>query len=170
MKRIYVLRHAKSSRDENVSDHDRPLSRRGIEACAGLARHCAEAGVRPAVVLCSTARRARRTLELVAPGLGSAPRIVHDRAIYLGGEEAILRLLARQEDTVDAVMVVGHNPDLQNLILHLAGGGAADTLARVRDKLPTGALATLDFKGPSWRALGHGSCRLRDLVVPRDLD
>ncbi|MGH8028734.1 MAG: SixA phosphatase family protein, partial [Arenimonas sp.] len=99
MKRIYVLRHAKSSRDDRgLDDHDRPLSRRGIEACAGLARHCAEAGVRPAVVLCSTAERTRRTLELVAPSLGSAPRILHNRAIYLGGEGAILRLLARQDD------------------------------------------------------------------------
>ncbi|MGH6718723.1 MAG: hypothetical protein ACREER_05345, partial [Alphaproteobacteria bacterium] len=73
------------------------------------------------------------------------------------------------DDAVDAIMVVGHNPDLQNLILRLAGSGAADTLARVRAKLPTGALATLDYAGRSWRALGRGSCRLRDLVVPREL-
>lgn len=171
MKRIHVLRHAKSDRgDPDLDDHDRPLSERGRRAADRLSRHCREAGVRPDVVVCSTALRARQTLRRLRPGLGPRARIVEDRSIYLGGVGAVLAAIRALDDAAETVMIVGHNPDLQSLILTLVAPRADAVLDRVRAKLPTCALATLECPADSWAKVARNSCRLTSLVTPRDLD
>jgi phosphohistidine phosphatase len=162
-KQLFVLRHAKSSWDDpGLDDHDRPLAPRGRRAAALLAGHVRAAGIRPALVLCSSARRTRETLESVDPG--GRPEI--EPELYGASVSELCDRLRRVSPTIRSVMLVGHNPSLQMLVLRLAGSG--DGLDSVRAKFPTGALATLTFDGP-WSELGPGAAELAAYVRPKDL-
>src|SRR5687768_4960118 len=73
MKHLYLLRHAKSSwKQRGLPDHDRPLAGRGRHAATAIADHMRDQGIEPELVLCSTARRARETLERIEPVLTGA--------------------------------------------------------------------------------------------------
>jgi phosphohistidine phosphatase len=160
MRTLYVLRHAKSSwGDPSLPDHERPLAPRGREACAALRRHCDEAGIRPQLVLCSTARRAGETLHELAPVLGD-PDVLVEEGLYHASREDLLARLQLVEQ--DSALLVGHNPGLQDLVLLLAAPGALRD--RVAEKLPTGALVTLEVE-----TLGAGGATLVALVTPRGL-
>lgn len=168
MKRLYLLRHAKSSwKDTSLPDHDRPLAGRGRRAAKAIARHMREHGVEPELVLCSTARRARETLDRIASALGS-PTVRVESELYAASAPALLERLRSLPDTVESVMVIGHNPGLQELALELARpASAASELAA---KYPTGALATLAFDASSWQELDRDTAELVELVRPRDLE
>src|SRR5947208_6008892 len=140
---LYLLRHAKSSWDDpDLDDHDRPLAKRGVRAAGAIARHIRREGIQPALVLCSSARRARQTLDLIAPAIGDADAWVEPE-LYGAGVADLLRRLARLPPSVPSAMLIGHAPTLQDLALRLAGRGDPEALGRLRAKMPTAALATL---------------------------
>jgi len=169
VKALYLLRHAKSSwADDSLADHDRPLASRGKKATRVLARHLFDAGIRPALVLCSTAARARQTFEGVAASLGDDVDVWEEESLYGAGSSALLRRLRRLPPAVPSVMVVAHNPGLEDLAMDLIEGGDEGSIARLREKFPTGALATLLIPG-EWKALAKGHATLTAYVVPRDL-
>ena len=168
MRAIFLLRHAKSGSDPKLADHDRPLARRGEKASRKLAVHLAEAGIRPALVLCSTAVRTRQTLEGVKTSLGDDVDVWLDDALYGAGARELLERLRQLPPAVPSVMVIGHNPGLHDLALELVGGGDKDAVARLNEKFPTGALATL-LVPDRWKTLTRGSATLDALVVPREL-
>ena len=167
MKRIYLLRHAKSSwKDTSLPDHDRPLAGRGRRAAKAIAGHLREQGIEPELVLCSSARRARETLDRIESSLGG-PTVRVDPDLYAASAGALLEQLQGVPDSVESVMLIGHNPGLQELALDLARPSqAADQLAA---KYPTAALATLAFEASSWRELDRDTAELVGLVRPRDL-
>src|SRR4051812_25831408 len=143
MKRLYLLRHAKSSwKDTSLPDHDRPLAGRGRRAAKAIARHLREQGIEPELVLCSTARRARETLERIEPGLGT-PAVQVEDDLYAASAPVLLDRLRNVPDTVGSVMLIGHNPGLQELALDLAH--PAPAVRELATKYPTAALATLAF-------------------------
>ena len=169
MKALYLLRHAKSSwADSGLADHDRPLAPRGKKATRALALHLAESGVRPALVLCSTAARARETLDGVVRSLGDDVEVWHERDLYGASAHELLDRLRRLPPAVPSVMVVGHNPGMEDLALDILGGGDQGSLTRLHAKFPTGALATLLVPG-EWKSLAPGQATLTAYVVPRDL-
>ena len=169
MKVLYLLRHAKSSWDDpGLSDHERPLAPRGRRAAARIAEYLNREGIRPALVLCSSSRRTRQTLELVAAALPGV-RVQVEAELYGADEVDLLQRLRRLPDAADSVLLVGHNPGLQDLAVALAGGGDAEALARIRAKMPTGALATLGAAVTRWRDLRPGGGELVAFVVPREL-
>jgi phosphohistidine phosphatase len=168
MKRVYLLRHAKSSwKDRSLADRDRPLAGRGRRAASALADHLRAEGVRPELVLCSPARRARDTLERVEGALGDEVEVVFEEGLYGASEAALLARLRALPREVGSVLVIGHNPGLGELALALASEGA--DLARMREKYPTAALATIDVPADRWSALGRGGGELVAYVRPRDL-
>ncbi len=165
MKLLHLLRHAKSSWDDpNLRDAERPLAPRGRKATKRMAAHLRRQKIRPELVLCSTALRARETLEGIRPALAGVPARFEE-GLYGAGAQELLDRLHALDDAVGSVMMIGHNPGLQDLALLLAGEGA--DLPRLREKFPTGALAT--FEVETWWGLGPGSARLQALVVPREL-
>jgi phosphohistidine phosphatase len=167
-RRLYLLRHAKSSwKDAGLADHDRPLARRGRRAASAIGRHLREQRVAPELVLCSTARRARETLERIEAELGSGA-IRAEPELYGAGPAELLALLHQIEAPVRSVMVIGHNPALEQLALLIARRGPA--VSELEAKFPTGALATLTFRGPGWAALDRGTAELIEFVRPRDLE
>jgi phosphohistidine phosphatase len=168
--RIYLLRHTKSSWDDpGLADHERPLAKRGREAARLLRDHFRDAGVTPDLVLCSSAVRAIETLEGVRGGLSPGTRVEIEAGLYGAGVDALLRRLKALPETVGAVMLVGHNPAIEELAAELAGGeGNEDARARMHAKYPTGGLATLGFDGP-WSELDWDGANLEAFVVPKQL-
>jgi phosphohistidine phosphatase len=166
MNQIYVLRHAKSSWDDaSLDDHERPLAERGRKAAVRIAAYIDDAGIRPELVLCSTARRARETFEGISEALGS-PTVHFKSDLYDASAGEWLEVLRAIDDSVSSVMLIGHNPALGYLVLTLAGGG--DDIDRVRNKFPTAALAMLSFDG-AWHDLAGGATTIVGYVVPKDL-
>ncbi|MDP1751649.1 MAG: histidine phosphatase family protein [Reyranella sp.] len=171
MKNILLLRHAKSAwSDTTLSDHDRPLNRRGERAAKAIGDHLAQHGPRPDLVLCSTAMRTRQTLAPVIKRLGThAPPIALEDTLYLASEESLLERLQAVADDITTVLLVGHNDGIWRLAEMLAGHGQPARLAALQEKYPTGTLATLQFPDGPWRDLAAGSGDLVAFVRPRDL-
>ena len=158
---LYVLRHAKSSWDDpGLSDHDRTLAPRGAKATKLLAKHLHEHDIQPALVLCSTAVRARETLGGI--GLDGERSIEQD--LYTASAGQWIARLNRVPDETQSVMAIGHNPALQQLVLALAGHDE-----RIERKFPTAALATLTLEC-AWSELEPGRAELTALVRPKDID
>jgi phosphohistidine phosphatase len=167
MRRLYLLRHAKSSwKEAGLPDRERPLAPRGRRAAKAMARHVAEAGIEPQLVLCSPARRALETLERIRPSLHDAEVDV-DSELYGPDAAALLERLRRVPDAVGSVMLIGHNPALQDLALELARPGSARS--EIAAKYPTGALIELALPVDSWDAVAEAGGELAAFVRPRDL-
>lgn len=168
MRRVY-LRHAKSSwKDRSLADRDRPLSGRGKRAAKAVAGHIEAERIRPGLVLCSLARRSRDTLERVEPAFGDPVETRFEEALYGASEAELLARLRALPAGLDSVMIVGHNPGLEDLALALASEGAER--ARMEEKYPTAALATIDLPANDWSAIERASGELVAYVRPRDLD
>jgi phosphohistidine phosphatase len=160
---LHIARHAKSSwEDHDLPDHDRPLAARGRKAAKRMAKHLRDEGISPSLVLCSSARRTRETLERVEPG--GDVRV--ERELYGASASELLERLRRVPDETQSVMLIGHNPAVQELALELAADG--DRLADVERKFPTCALATLSVRG-RWSELEAGAAELVAFVRPKDL-
>jgi phosphohistidine phosphatase len=167
MKRLYLLRHAKSSWDDpTLADHDRPLAPRGRRAAKVMAEHLRREGIAPELVLCSPSRRTRQTLKRLAPGLGKNADVLIEPELYAASAAALLEVLHEVSDELESVMLIGHNPGIQDLALSLAGTGSE--IPRLRGKFPTAALATLELSG-TWRELAPGSAELVSFVKPKEL-
>jgi phosphohistidine phosphatase len=167
MKRLYLLRHAKSSwDDQTLADHDRPLASRGRRAAKVMAKHLERKGISPELVLCSPSTRTRQTLKRLAPGLGKNADVQIEPEIYAAPARDLLEVLHKVPDEVESVMLIGHNPGIQDLALSLASAGSE--IPRLRSKFPTAALATLELNG-TWRELAPGSAELVSLVKPKEL-
>lgn len=167
LRRLVVLRHAKSARPEGTPDHARPLAPRGRRDAAAAGDSLAEADLLPDQALCSTAVRARQTWELVAGQWGTPPPVRHDPRLYAAGADDLLAVVHEVPADVATLLLVGHNPGLENLVLELAGDGLGDTLARVGTKFPTCAVAVLSRHATGWHDLAPRTAVLTSVTVPR---
>jgi phosphohistidine phosphatase len=164
VRRLYLLRHAKSSWDDPaLADRDRPLAQRGRKASKLIAAHLRDEGVAPDLVLCSPAKRTRQTLKRTGLDAGD---VRFDDELYAASAGELLAVVNGIDDDVDSAMVIGHNPGVQDLALQLAGSGPE--ISAMRTKFPTAALATLAFSG-SWRGLAPGGAELVAFVKPKQL-
>ncbi|MEU6881029.1 histidine phosphatase family protein [Streptomyces sp. NPDC046712] len=165
-RRLVVLRHAKSAWPEGVPDHDRPLGPRGLRDAPAAGRWLAEAECLPDLVLCSTARRARSTWELAAAEMDGTPPTRHDGRIYAADSHRLLDVVREVPADVWTLLLIGHNPGLQDLITLLAGEAVGDSLQRAEAKFPTSAIAVLTRHG-TWSGFAPGTALLTGLAVPR---
>jgi len=163
--RLVVLRHAKSAWPD-VDDQERPLAARGRRDAPAVGRWLHDAHCVPDLVVCSTARRTRETWELVAAELDAEPEVLFDPRTY-GASAAELLGVVREAPVVRrTVLLIGHQPGVQDLTLLLAGDAEDDVLERARTKFPTSAIAVLVAAGP-WSELAANSALLTDFVIPR---
>lgn len=167
LRRLVVLRHAKSAWPTGVADHERPLAPRGRRDAPAAGRALAEADCLPDLALCSTAVRARQTWELAAREWGTPPPVRLDRRLYAADVSELLTALHEVPDQIRTLLLIGHNPGLEELVLDLAGDSLDDALDDVRTKFPTSAIAILAWHGSSWDALAPGTALLTDMTVPR---
>ena len=170
MKLLYLLRHAKSSwADAGLEDFERPLKRRGAQACALIAAYMERQGIAPDLVLCSTARRARETLDLISRHRGDKSRTRYLDALYMASAVQLLGQVRGVDDAVTSLMVVGHNPGMALLAHTLAGSGQPRALDALAGKFPTAALASFDLPCEVWGEAAPGRAHLSAFVTPRGL-
>ena len=135
-----------------------------------MARYASSQGVRPELVLCSTALRARATLDALLPALGAQAEVRFEDDLYGADADELLARLRAVSTRVESVLVVGHNPGLQDLAARLAGDGEPVATDQLRAKFPTGALAVLDLGSTTWARLTIGGAYLAHLFTPRELE
>lgn len=169
MKTFYVLRHAKSDWSEpSLRDFDRPLNDRGRKAAKAMGAEMRKRDVKPDLVLTSPAVRARQTLTLVQEGYGQAFNVSEERRIYAADVSTLIDVVRSVPEDTERLMIVGHNPGFQDLVLLLAGGQDA-LRSEAAQRFPTAALAEIRFECDSWKEIGAGSGQLCRLTKPRDL-
>ena len=165
MKTLTLLRHAKSGWDDmSLRDFDRRLNAKGKRAAATVGRHMKEAGLAFDLVVASPAVRVAETLDGVESGYGRALRPSWDKRVYLASAATLLDVVHELPPEHGSVLLVGHNPGLEDLLLLLA----ADP-GQAEDKYPTATLAELAI-GESWTDAKRGAATLIRFVRPRDLD
>ncbi len=172
MKVVHLLRHAKSDWDDvSLTDHERPLSKRGIAAAKAMGRHLGTEAFQVDAIYCSTACRARETLKHLGRAVHNVPVVLTD-ALYMVTPEDVFILIKRAPETAQSLLVIGHNPTTQDAALSLIGRaapGQREALNELRAKYPTGALASIRCNLPRWRNLVPGVGTLLRFLTPRDL-
>lgn len=169
MHKLLLLRHAKSSWDDaSLSDHARPINRRGQLAAGSIRAAMRGMGLTPDLVLVSSSRRTLQTLEALAPW-DRPPAVQPMDALYLASAGDILDVIGGVADDVACLLVVGHNPGLHEAAVRLAdtAGTMDHELAQLHGAFPTGALAVFNCAG--WAGLGAAGATLERFVIPRDL-
>src|SRR5580704_590522 len=149
MKSLHLLRHAKSSwKDRGLNDHDRPLSKRGRRTAKMMAAYLRRAKIAPDLVICSTAMRAQQTLDPIAKAKKPL-KVVLERAIYGGAQRALWEQLWNLPESAKSVLLIGHNPALQDLALELAHADLNKLLASAGGK---GLIEEIPARGalPIW--------------------
>jgi phosphohistidine phosphatase len=174
MLRLWLLRHAKSAWDDpGLDDFARPLSPRGKKACRLLARHMAERNLTPDLVLCSPATRTRQTWERLEKRLsGGVPDRIPVRfepSLYLAEAATLLALTRAAPTECRELMLIGHNPGMEDFAARLSGSAAGDALERLGEKFPTGGLAEIAFPAKAWAQVAPKGGFLASFVVPAQL-
>ncbi|MGD0143317.1 MAG: histidine phosphatase family protein [Rhizomicrobium sp.] len=175
MKRLLLLRHAKAvPGDAKTDDRERTLNARGVHDAPLLGAEIHHRRYVPELAFCSTARRTVETWERLAPEFDALPAVTFLDALYLASPKTILKLVQSADNEAGTLLVLGHNPGLQDCAAALARRSPAPEerarLERMRDKFPTCALAVFDFEIAHWRDVEHGTGRLTDFIRPRDLN
>ncbi len=172
MKRLYILRHGKSSWSQpGQGDIDRPLNARGLEQMLLLSRWWRQEGVRPDAVICSPAARTRETLSQLREGLADDPLeldVTYEQALYMGSCDDYLQILWGQ--AAQTVLVVGHNPTCDELSRWLAAPSSPAAHKLMASHFGTGSLAVFDLDLADWTAIGRGSGQLVEFLRPKDIE
>lgn len=167
VRRLVLLRHAKSAWPHGVPDHDRPLAGKGRRNAVATGRWFADEGPRIDLVLCSDAQRSMHTWEIVRGFLAPPPPTRVEPRLYQADVGDLLAVVARTPSVVRTVLVVGHEPTMSSTTLALAGTGSDPAaLEQVALKFPTNGIAVLRSEH-SWARLAAGSCLLETFAVPR---
>lgn len=147
MKTLFLVRHAKSSRDDpTLPDKERPLNDRGMRDAPRMGERLAKQDAQPGLILSSPAVRALATAELIAKQLDYEPKdIVVDERLYAAAPDDLLEVIHELGDKVKRVMLFGHNPELTELAHRLS--------SRITD-MPTCAVAEFSFDTKSWSTVG----------------
>jgi phosphohistidine phosphatase len=171
MLRLMLLRHAKSSWPSGVQDAERPLSDRGEAAARLMGVYLAHHALIPDRVLCSPARRTRDTWTEISAAFSSqlpaAVDIVFDGRLYATTRQGLLSVVRDQDDAVRTLLLLGHNPGMQEAAEWLIAAGDLEPRERLREKFPTAALAVIDFALDKWSRVHARSGRLDRFVTPR---
>jgi phosphohistidine phosphatase len=171
MKRLSVLRHAKSSwKERELDDFDRPLNGRGQSAARRMGREMSDRGMQFDFILASPAVRVRETIEGVGEELELAAPIRFEPRIYMARVAELIELIATIPDAATNALLVGHNTSAERLVIKLANDDERGLRKRVEEKFPTAALAVIDLPIASWHDLQPESGRLVELIYPGDLD
>ncbi|WP_322964894.1 SixA phosphatase family protein [Sphingomonas fuzhouensis] len=169
MKTLTLLRHAKSSWDDPVArDFDRPLNAKGRRAAVMIGRQLKALNLEFDHILASPAVRVIETLDEVWSGYGRTLEPVWDRTLYLASAASLLDLVQALPDAADHVLMVGHNPGLEDLVLDLTLDG--ELRERVEDKYPTATVAQMTLPIDRWAEARAHSATLVAFIRPRDLD
>jgi phosphohistidine phosphatase len=164
MKQLLLIRHGKSDWDHpGLTDHDRPLNDRGLRDAPRIASALIGRGVRPDLIVSSTAVRALTTAQLLAGKMGYPPENIREApALYLAPPGVILRAIQQLDEAAGTVMIFGHNPGMHEAVAAFAAG---EEMA----DFPTLAVARIEISAEHWGSVEWDSARLLELIIPRGL-
>jgi phosphohistidine phosphatase len=163
MKTLLLMRHAKSSWSQaDLPDHDRPLNKRGKQAAPEMGRLLRREGLVPDIILCSTARRSRETAKAVADACGYEGEIESQRDLYYSDAACYMDILRHLPDQANSVLLVGHNPETEELLEVLTGNA---------ERMTTAAIAHIDLPISHWQELTEAlDVPLLHLWLPREIE
>jgi phosphohistidine phosphatase len=170
MRRLMLLRHAKALRAEGLEDFGRPLKASGRDQARQIGGFMAARGLAPGQALVSTALRARETFDLVDIFLHPPPKRVDEPRIYEASVEALFEIVRGLPGSQPSALLVGHNPGFEELANELIAAGDEAALSRFHRRMPTGALAVIDFKADRWSKIERRSGSLALFVTPADAE
>ncbi len=170
MPRLMLLRHAKAEVSRaGQPDLERKLSDRGRAEAARVGEYLAESALMPEHVLISSAQRTRETWEQILPMFARQPPFAYEPKLYDASASALLAVVRATAASVPSLMLIGHNPGIEELARQLVGSGENDARTRLAQTFPTAALAIIDF-ATGWSEIEPRSGRLDRLIVPRMLE
>jgi len=168
MRRLLLLRHAKAERAQpGQKDHERVLTDRGRSDAARVGAYLVRHRLAPDRVLVSTSARTRETWTLLAEATGSAPPVRFEERIYDASPQTILKVIQETPAKTETLLVVGHNPALQELAAMLIASGEVDSRQRLKEEFPTAAIAVITFAVEDWRSVHPQGGRLEHFVAPK---
>ena len=172
MKTLTLLRHAKSGWDDPVArDFDRPLNLRGEKAARVIGEYMKREGLSFDHVIASPAVRVIDTIDHIASSYGKRIEPTWERRVYLASSATLMDVLREVDDSAESVLMIGHNPGMEDLVLDLVPEGNATPLRdAVYEKYPTAALAEIAIDTRSWADIDRGLGTLNRFIRPRDLD
>ncbi len=161
MKKLYLMRHAKSSwKDENLKDYERPLNKRGKRDAPFMGKVLKRKGVKPDVIISSFAKRAYKTAKKVAKELGvEKENILKDKKLYMIGFAEFLDYIKNMDDKYESVLIIGHNPSISELFSYLSGKESLD--------MPTAAVGGIEFKSERWRDIDESKRKILFYEYPK---
>lgn len=169
MKTVLLMRHAKSSWAEpGLSDHQRPLNRRGTEAAPVMARWLEAQDLLPDTALVSSAMRTRQTAALMREAVPALPEPLFEERLYHASAGDMIALLTRLPDSASCALLIGHEPGLSVLTHRFANDQAEPDCARAFSHFPTAAIAVLRFDIDDWPAIGAQKGAFLSFAVPRE--
>ena len=161
MKKLYLLRHAKSSWDDaNLADFERPLNDRGERTAPFMGKFMRENSFEPSIIISSPAVRAKQTAVLVKEAADYPCELRFDDRIYEASPRTLLQVVSEIDATHQTTMLVGHNPGMEAFICLLTGD---------LESMPTAALAVIDMEIDAWNKIGEGCGQLRNIFRPKEL-
>jgi phosphohistidine phosphatase len=173
MKRLFLLRHAKTVQDTGEGDHARILTERGRDDAGLIGNYMDTRGYLPDAVLCSTSARTRETWDILSGELARVPEPAFTRALYLASAKKMLSLVQDVPDEVGSLLVIAHNPGTEELAAKLArkpkSEAETEKLAKLKNKYSTGGLTVFDFDQKAWKDVTLGEGILLEFVRPKDL-
>jgi len=170
MHRLLLLRHAKAERlQPGGQDQDRVLAQRGRADAKTLGAYLARHDFVPDRAVVSTSARTRETWTLLAAAMGKAPPVSFEERLYEASPEAILEAIKETKPGIGTLMVIGHNPGLQELAAMLVASGDVEARERLGREFPTSALVVINFAVEKWNGVHPRSGRLEHFVTPGSL-
>lgn len=161
MKKLYIMRHAKSSWDHpNIGDYERPLNTRGLTDAPMMGEIFKKLDIMPDLIISSGAKRAITTAQIVAEKIEyPIGKIKQEKNIYTESDKGILKIINHLSNTLQSVMIVGHNPVLTSIVNRLSGYGLSN--------LPTAAMAAIEFGVDDWNAVAPGMGKVVYFEYPK---
>jgi len=170
MRRLLLLRHAKAERSQpGGSDLERRLTDRGTTDARKLGAYFVRHRLMPGLAIVSTSVRTRETWRLLAGTFDRPPKARFDERLYDASPEAIVRIIQETAPGIETLLVIGHNPGLQEAAVRLVGAGDVDARQRLAEQFPTAALAVIEFAREEWSRVHVQGGRLEHFVKPRSL-
>lgn len=167
MRRLMLLRHAKTeSAEPGGRDRDRKLTQRGRADVPVIGAYMARHGLVPDLVLLSPVTRTEETWALLAAAFAGEPRVVKDERIYDASPERLIGVI-RAMRNAHVLLLIGHNPGLQEVAVRLIASGDVKARERIAEKLPTCGLVVIDLPFDDWSRLNVSVGRLERFVTPR---
>lgn len=160
MKKLYIVRHAQKE-EENVQqdDYDRPLSQQGLDEAKSMAQKIASKKIRPDLIVSSPAVRTRQTAEVFAKEVNYLKTIMYNEVLYMAYLNELIETITYTFDTVDSMLLVGHNPSLTTLAI---------SLVDFKEKIVPAGIVEIEFDCNSWIDISKENAKLISYEYPKE--